>query len=73
MIEEIRYNPMGIIHTPFKTSEGMPVQTSRAKGIKGTIEMKPEYIDWLKDLDGFSHIILLFHLHLSKGYSLQVT
>ena len=72
MIEQILYNPIGIIHTPFKTTEGMPVQASRAKGIKGTIEIKPEYIDGLKDLNGFSHIILLFHLHLSKGYSLQV-
>ena len=72
MIEEIHYNPIGIIHTPFKTTQGMPVQAARAKGIKGTIEIKHEYIDGLKDLDGFSHIILLFHLHLSKGYSLQV-
>ena len=72
MIEEVRYNPIGIIHTPFKTTQGMPVQASRAKGIKGKIEIKPEYVEGLEDLDGFSHIILLFHFHLSQGYSLKV-
>ena len=72
MIQKIIYHPIGIIHTPFKTTEGMPVQASRAKGIKGTIEIMPEYEKGLKDLEGFSHIILLFHFHLSKGYELQV-
>ena len=72
MIEKIFYHPIGIIHTPFKTTGGMPVQASRATGIKGTIEIMPEYVKGLKDLDGFSHIILLFHLHLSRGYALQV-
>jgi len=50
----------------------MPIQPVGAKGVSGTIEMQPEYEDGLKDLDGFSHIILIYHFHLSKGYSLQV-
>ncbi len=50
----------------------MPVQPTGAKGIAGTIEIKPEYIDGLKDIEGFSHIILIYHFHLSKGYSLKV-
>jgi tRNA-Thr(GGU) m(6)t(6)A37 methyltransferase TsaA len=69
---KITYNPIGIIHSPFKDIKGMPIQPAGAKGIAGTIEIKPEYVDGLQDIEGFSHIILIYHFHLSKGYSLKV-
>jgi len=50
----------------------MPIQSAGAKGIKGTIELYPEYAAGLKDLAGFSHIILLYDFHLSQSYSLRV-
>ena len=64
--------PIGIIHTPFTEPEGMPIQPKGAIGIRGTIELFDEYHEGLKDLDGFSHIILLYHFHRSHGFSLQV-
>jgi tRNA-Thr(GGU) m(6)t(6)A37 methyltransferase TsaA len=72
-MKEIVYTPIGVIHTPFKDTAGVPIQPRAAKGIKGSIEILPDYAEGLKDLDGFSHIILLYHLHLSKGFSLKVT
>ena len=69
---EIRYKPIGIIHSPFKDVKGMPIQPSGAKGVAGTIEIRPDFIEGLKDLDGFSHIMLIYHFHLSKGYTLSV-
>ncbi len=71
-MQEIIYKPIGIIHTPFNAPTGIPIQSSGGKGISGTIEIEPEYIPCLKDLDGFSHIILIYHLHLSKGYNSEV-
>jgi tRNA-Thr(GGU) m(6)t(6)A37 methyltransferase TsaA len=68
----IIYKPIGIIHTPFAEAKKMPIQPAAAKGIEGTIDIKPEFEEGLKDLDGFSHIILLYHLHLSSGFSLEV-
>ena len=65
-MNKIIYKPIGIIHSPFKEPKGTPIQTTGAKDIEGTIDIFPEYIDGLKDLDGFSHIILIFHFHLSK-------
>ena len=50
----------------------MPIQPTGAAGIRGTIELDPEYAGGLKDLDGFSHIILIYHFHLSTGFSLMV-
>lgn len=50
----------------------MPIQPVGARGIKGTVELYDEYCAGLKDLDGFSHVILLYHLHLSDGFKLEV-
>ena len=69
---KIEYTPIGIVHTPFKELENMPIQPAGAKGIKGTIEIFKDYQDGLEDLEGFSHIILLYHFHHSTGFKLQV-
>ena len=71
-MEEISYRPIGIIRSPYKETEGAPIQTTGAKGVSGTVEILPECAEGLKDLDGFSHIILIYHFHLSKGHSLTV-
>lgn len=71
-MKEIRYSPIGVVHSPFTDVKGMPIQTKAAKGIEGRVELKPEYEDGLKDLEGFSHIILLYHFHYCRGYTLNV-
>ena len=72
MIDAITYKHIGIIHSPFSEIKGMPIQPSGAKGIKGTVELMPEYAVGLQDLEGFSHVILIYHMHLSTGFSLRV-
>jgi tRNA-Thr(GGU) m(6)t(6)A37 methyltransferase TsaA len=71
-MNDIKYKPIGIIHSPFKEPKGTPIQPPGAKGIKGTVEIFPEYGEGLRDIEGFSHIILLYHFHLSKGEALVV-
>ena len=71
-IDSIEYKPIGTIHSPFNDLEGMPIQPIGAKGIKGEIHLKDEYKEGLNDLEGFSHIILIYHLHLSRGHLLKV-
>jgi tRNA (adenine37-N6)-methyltransferase len=68
----IEFKPIGIIHSPFKDTQGMPIQPSGAAGVKGSVEVFDQYQAGLKDLDGFSHIILLYYFHLAKGFKLQV-
>ncbi len=69
---KIQFTPVGIIHTPFKTVENMPIQPSAAKDIGGTIEIFPEYTEGLADLEGFSHIYIIFHLHKVNSFRLKV-
>ncbi|MCD6584492.1 MAG: tRNA (N6-threonylcarbamoyladenosine(37)-N6)-methyltransferase TrmO [Desulfobacteraceae bacterium] len=69
---KIEYSPIGIIRTPFTKPEGMPIQPTGAKGISGTVTIFEEFRTGLKDLDGFSHIILLYYFHRSNGYKLEI-
>ena len=71
-MKQIIVNPIGIIRTPHSDIRNMPIQPIAAEGIKGYIELLPEYAEGLSDLEGFSHITLLYHFHKIKGYKLKV-
>jgi len=71
-MNEIKYKPIGVIHSPFKEPKGTPIQPAGGKGINGTVEVFSEYAEGLKDVEGFSHIILIYHFHLSKESPLKV-
>ncbi len=71
-MNQIKYKPIGVIHSPFKEPKGTPIQPTGAKGVEGTVEVFSEYAEGLKDVEGFSHIILIYHFHLSKGAPLRV-
>ncbi len=64
--------PIGTIHTPFENLEGMPIQPTGAVDVEGTIVMDKEYEEGLKDIEGFSHLVLLYRFHRSKGFDLLV-
>lgn len=65
---KIEFHSIGTINTPFNELQNMPIQPTGAKGVKGTIKLDSSYEDGLNDLEGFSHIILLYNFHLSKGF-----
>lgn len=69
---KIEFTPIGTIHTPFKTLENMPIQPTAGQGIRGTVEVFRKYQPALQDLDGFSHIILLYQFHHSQTFKLKV-
>jgi tRNA-Thr(GGU) m(6)t(6)A37 methyltransferase TsaA len=71
-MERIEFNPIGIIRSPYSTTADMPIQPAAALGVRGSVEVFPAFAPGLKDLDGFSHIILLYHFHLSNDYKLEV-
>jgi tRNA-Thr(GGU) m(6)t(6)A37 methyltransferase TsaA len=71
-MKKIECIQIGEIHTPFKTPAGTPIQPTGAIGAKAKVEIFPEYCQGLADLEGFSHIILIYFFHLSKGFKLKV-
>ncbi len=69
---EIKFEQIGTIHSPYTKLHDMPIQPSAARGVKGQVEVYEKYLPALSDLDGFSHIYLLYHFHLAKPYQLKV-
>ena len=63
---EINFGPIGIIHTPFKTTANMPIQSIRSDEI-GSVEVFPEYLEGLEGIEGLSHIILIYVFHRLQG------
>ena len=69
---DVVYKAIGVVRTPFKQPRGTPIQPSAAADAEGVVEVFEEFADGLCDLQGFSHIILLYHFHLVSGWALKV-
>jgi tRNA-Thr(GGU) m(6)t(6)A37 methyltransferase TsaA len=68
----ISYQPIGFIRSPFSSIENVPIQPPAAEGVRGTVTVFAEFAAGLKDLEGFSYILLLYHFHLVAGSRLTV-
>ena len=68
----ICYNAIGYFKTPFQKVKGMPIQPVGGYGIEGVIEVLPEYRQGLLDLEGFSHVFVIYHLHKIEGFDIIV-
>ena len=68
----ISYRSIGIVHSPFKVSFGTPIQPVASPDSKARVEIFEEYAEGLTDIEGFSHLILIFHMHLIKNAPLKV-
>ena len=68
---EFVMHPIGVIRSPFTDKAHTPIQPSRSKAA-GTVEIFSDFIDGLRDVDGFSHLILVYVFHRSSGYELRV-
>jgi tRNA-Thr(GGU) m(6)t(6)A37 methyltransferase TsaA len=63
--DQVCFKPIGVIHTPFKTLKGIPIQSIMSDE-KGIIEIFDEYLPALKDLDGFGYIYCLYLFDMVK-------
>lgn len=65
MPQPISIHPIGIVHSPYRKPKGTPIQGVFGDQAEAWVELEEQYRDGLKDLDGFSHAILLYHFSLS--------
>jgi tRNA-Thr(GGU) m(6)t(6)A37 methyltransferase TsaA len=72
MAETVQLETIGTIHSPFKKLENMPVQSLGAQCGEGTVVVDERFAEGLKDLDGFSHVYLVYHFHKVTRTELQV-
>ena len=69
---KIVYHPIGLFHTELTPQTGAPRQGILQPENKGTIEVYPEYQDALRDVEKYEFIIVIYHMHLSKGWHTPV-
>ena len=67
----LKLKPIGIIHSPYKNTGEAPYQGDKSEGISQIVVFK-EFEEGLKDIEGFSHIIVIYWFHESQGYRLLV-
>lgn len=70
--QSIAYSPIGVIRSGHKVAGKTPIQPVFAGGCRGRIVVFPEYAEGLSDLDGFSHIYLIYHFHKAGPLRLRV-
>lgn len=72
-MDEIAIHPIGLIHSPYKGPKDIPIQGTFKSEVEAWIELKEEYTPGLKDLDGFSHAIILYYFHKSQHEEVEGT
>jgi len=70
-MKKITMTPIGIIRSPYKKIRDMPIQGKFKPDVKAYIELKTEYAAGLKDLNGFSHAIIIYYFHRSQKVQLE--
>ena len=68
----IQYNPIGVVHSPFKNPTGTPIQAVAGAEFEAEIEIFSDFQEGLTGIEGFSHLILLYHLHRIQKAELLV-
>ncbi|QSX32228.1 tRNA (N6-threonylcarbamoyladenosine(37)-N6)-methyltransferase TrmO [Shewanella avicenniae] len=70
---QFNYQAIGVVRSPFTQQAGTPVQPSHDNATQGIIELAPQFVPALQDLEGFSHIWILCHMHQANSANLTVT
>jgi len=68
---KITMHSIGIIHSPYKESRDLPIQGRFKDDVEAFLELKSEYVKGLKDLDKFSHCILIYYFHKSNKITIE--
>jgi tRNA-Thr(GGU) m(6)t(6)A37 methyltransferase TsaA len=70
-MDKITVKPIGVIHSPYKEARDIPIQGIFKSDVEARAELQDKYINGLKDLDGFSHAILIYYFHKSRKETIE--
>jgi tRNA-Thr(GGU) m(6)t(6)A37 methyltransferase TsaA len=71
-LNAIAYDPIGVVHSPHRRAEDTPIQPVYARGVAGTVEVFAAYEEGLQDIEGYSHLFLLYAFHVAGPPRLTV-
>ena len=70
-MKQIIFNPIGVIHSSYKEAKDIPIQGRFKDNVEAYIELREKYVKGLKDLDKFSHAIILYYFHMSDRETIE--
>lgn len=68
----MQVSSIGCIHSPHRDPAVTPIQPRFARGVQGRVEIFEPFANGLEDLEGFSHLFLVYHLHRADPPRLRV-
>ncbi len=67
-MDQCVFRAIGVIRTPFAEQRETPIQPVYAQGVRGALELDPEYEEALRDLDGFERIWVLYAFDRARAF-----
>jgi len=64
------FKPIGFVRSPYRDTKQVPKGLGAQHEAEGTIELLAEFEEGLKDIEGFSHLIVLWVFDRAEGYEL---
>jgi len=71
-MKTISVRPVGVARTPYRSPDEAPIQGRFRPEVQGEIEVFEEFAAALADVDGFSHLTLLYYFHEAREEKLTV-
>ncbi|HXV63820.1 MAG TPA: tRNA (N6-threonylcarbamoyladenosine(37)-N6)-methyltransferase TrmO [Vicinamibacteria bacterium] len=68
--ESVRLQPIGFVRSPFSETSQIPRGVGATHTSEGTLELLPELADGLRDIEGFSHLFVIWQFHRAEGFDL---
>jgi tRNA-Thr(GGU) m(6)t(6)A37 methyltransferase TsaA len=63
-------NPIGYVRSPYSETSQIPKGCGAKHDVEGTLEILPELEEGLLDIEGFSHLFVIWTFHKSEGFAL---
>jgi tRNA (adenine37-N6)-methyltransferase len=65
--------PVGYVRSLYTDTQDIPKGLGAKHEAEGDLEIRPEFEAGLTDIEGFSHLVLIWTFHRSEGFNLMVT
>src|SRR5437763_9479955 len=65
--------PIGYVRSPYRNTQEIPKGLGAKHETEGVLEIRPEYEAGLLDIEGFSHLFVIWAFDRSEGFSLVGT
>ena len=66
----IEMRPIGFVRSPYSETSQIPKGCGAKHEAEGVLEILPEFQEGLTDIEGFSHLFVIWAFHKAEGFSL---